>query len=839
MKIKIIAFIIFSLYSFPQVKDTISIKDTSDIISSLNQKQDKRKSDIDTIVFAEARDSIHFKIKDKMMLIFGQGEIKYRQTEIKSGIIEINFDNNEIFAEGIKDDSLGKIIQTPVLIEGTESYSGTRMKYNFKTQRGSISIAETEQEGAKYLGKKINKVDKQTYFIADGIYTTCNDSCYHYHFYSPRMKVIHKEQLIAEWIFIHFGGVPFPIPIPFAVFPLQSGRRSGLISPVFGEDTRYGTYFSRFGYFWAISDFMDWNITGDYYTRGSYRLSSLFRYAKRYEFSGNLEGSFARFVENEVTDPDRAERIDWRLLWSHNQTFTPTLRFDARLEFLSNNQIQRNISDLNEILRNQAYSNATLFKSWDESGNSISINYSRRQVFETNEINEILPSINFSMSQKYPFRSESGLSKNFFESFGISYSSQFQNRRDRINKDLKIRGGISHQISTSFSPKIGYFNVSPYLNYQEKWYNKRIEKFSLRSFRGSDSIVTIDKKEINFVRTFSTGINVSTKLYGIFNPEILGVKSIRHQVIPTIGYSFIPDFSGPFWGYYSEYINQKGDRVKYDKFEREIFGGASGRESQNLNLSVSNIFEMKTLADPSDTTSKENKYQLLNLNANISYDFNADSLKFSDLMLNYRTQIGTFSFDGSSSFTFYDYAENVDRINKFLIDVGKGFLRLTSFNFSISFSLSADKLKKEKVDTLTELNREQFEFTNQTRSIYQGLYSDREPDFSIPWDLSLNYYYNEARPNPNRVFKSSSLSGSLNFNLTPAWKFSFTGSYDLIRKEFAAPQIRISRDLHCWIMNFTWNPIGTFRGYRFEIRVKAPQLQDLKLTKQDQFYEGR
>ncbi|MFB3057874.1 MAG: hypothetical protein ACE1ZQ_12040, partial [Ignavibacteriaceae bacterium] len=55
-------------------------------------------------------------------------------------------------------------------------------------------------------------------------------------------------------------------------------------------------------------------------------------------------------------------------------------------------------------------------------------------------------------------------------------------------------------------------------------------------------------------------------------------------------------------------------------------------------------------------------------------------------------------------------------------------------------------------------------------------------------------------------------------------------------KEFVAPQIKVTRDLHCWLMNFTWNPIGTYQGFRFEIRVKAPQLQDLKLTKQDQFF---
>jgi hypothetical protein len=45
--------------------------------------------------------------------------------------------------------------------------------------------------------------------------------------------------------------------------------------------------------------------------------------------------------------------------------------------------------------------------------------------------------------------------------------------------------------------------------------------------------------------------------------------------------------------------------------------------------------------------------------------------------------------------------------------------------------------------------------------------------------------------------------------------------------------MNISRDLHCWLMNFQWSPLGPYAGYRFEIKVKAPQLQDIKLTKQN------
>jgi hypothetical protein len=40
-------------------------------------------------------------------------------------------------------------------------------------------------------------------------------------------------------------------------------------------------------------------------------------------------------------------------------------------------------------------------------------------------------------------------------------------------------------------------------------------------------------------------------------------------------------------------------------------------------------------------------------------------------------------------------------------------------------------------------------------------------------------------------------------------------------------------------MNLNWNPIGAYRGYRLEIRVKAPQLQDLKVERSRGQFSGR
>ncbi|MBK7629443.1 MAG: LPS-assembly protein LptD [Ignavibacteriales bacterium] len=828
--------------AFAQQTDSLFISSDSLFTSNDSLQVDKPKGktfDVDTTVFASSKDSLIFLVKNKKMKIYGEGNISYKSTEIKSANIFIDFNSNEIDAEGIPSDSLPEnLIGTPILKEGTEVYEGKTMKYNFKSGRGLLSLVKTEMDGSYYTGNKINKVDKETYFIEDGMFTTCDDTtCPHYYFTANKMKVIHKEQLVAEWIFINFGGVPLPIPLPFAVFPIESGRRSGIIPPTYGSDGRLGTYFSRFGYFWAINDYLDLNLTADYYTRGSYRLDSRFRYTKRYDYSGNFTASYGKYLSGESTDPNASENLEWSLRWNHNQSITPTSRFDAKLEFVSGSNINRNINNINEVLRNQAISNATYFKQWEESGNSLSLSYSRTQNFENNNISEILPNLNFSLAQSYPFRDNTGVQE-WYESFGYSYSGQFQNNRNKVNGDLKTRGGIQHNINASLSPKIGYFSISPSFRYNESWYNKQITRFTATDDTGAYFIKTDDVKKIDQVRTFSMGVSASTKFYGMFNINSLGINAIRHIVTPSLSYNYAPDFSTPFWGYYDSYTDSAGKVVEYSKFEQEIFGNPSNQESQSISFSIGNQFEMKTNVDPNDTTSKENKFQLLNLNASMGYNFAGKSFKLSDLNLSYRTQIGSLlSFSGSSTFSPYDYDEN-NRIDRYLVSNGKGLLRLTNTNFSVSLSFSGDKISSSESDNRTTVQQDQYLQASE-RSIYQGLYNDREADFSIPWDISLNYYYNLSRPIPTQENTSSNVSGSLNFNLTPKWKFSVTGSYDLKQKEFSAPQIRISRDLHCWTMSFTWNPIGLYRGYNFEIRVKAPQLQDLKITKRDQFYDGR
>ena len=863
-----IILIFFCSTLFAQQKDSTSFKkNTADSLSTSDSTKSKKKYDVDATVFASASDSLIFDVQKKKMFVHGSGELKYKTTDLKSAKIFVDYNTNELEAFGAVDTSdtaKVKLKQSPRLIEGTETYEGERIKYNFKNQRGYISLAKNKENGQTYAGEEVNKVDKSTYFIKNGTFTTCDADTPHTYFAASEMKVIQKDKIIARWIFMYIGGVPFPIPLPFAVFPNETGRRSGIIIPAYGQENNRGQFFRNFGYFLSMNDYMDLALTGDYYTKGGWGARSRFRYSKRYDFSGTLNAGYSKIIFGEANDPNREVRTDWNISWYHNQQINPTTRFDVNLQFLSSDFLRNNSINYNDILSQDITSNATFSKIWDESGASLSINYNRTQNLASGNINESLPNINFSKSMTYPFKRdnvESLSDQKWYELIGYSYSAQFSNNRRKSGGNLNVRAGVLHNIALSASPKLGYFSVSPSFNYTEKWYNKWVKKENkiiettdpLTGVKSSkDTTVESTINELNFVRTFDMSVSASTKLYGVFNPNILGVESFRHTIMPSVSYNYRPDFANDAWGYYDSYTESNGKVVRYDKYTGEVFGGVSSGQSQSLGFSLGNIFEMKIAKSATDTTKEQKKIQLLNLNASIGYNFAADSMKLSDLSLGYRTQIGDLlSFSGSSSYTFYDYAvtgkdgsgnDVYQKINQYLASNGKGLFRLTGFNFSVSTSLSGEKLKPVETNKQQQDLKEQKDegFNAFAKKDYVGVYDEeRSPDLTIPWNLSLSYNYNFSKPTPNQSQSFSNLSADLGFSLTKNWKFTIRGSYDFQTKQVSAPQITVYRDLHCWEMNFNWNPLGTYSGFRFEIRLKAPELQDIKVTKSGGLYSGR
>jgi lipopolysaccharide assembly outer membrane protein LptD (OstA) len=803
------------------------------------------RSGIDTIVTYTATDSIVYTPASKVMDLFGKGEIQYRTIGLKAELIAVNWNTSVLTARGVvdtSDTSTGGYRGRPDLIDGGETYKGNVISYNFRTKKGKIDFAESEIGEGYYYGEKIKKIDTDVLFVRDGKYTSCDLPHPHYYFGSPEMKVVLNDKVVARPVYLYISDVPV-FALPFGVFPNERGRRSGIITPVYGEDVR-GRFLERLGYYWAINDYADLSMRASGYTGGSWRLDSDFRYALRYNFTGSVGGFFEKRILGERGDPGYSNTRQFSLAFRHNHELDPTTRLDVDFTFASSSAYQSPTSSIDNRLRQDIRSNATLQKRWDGTPHSMTINVSRyQQNLPDNKVRvdyDNLPSVSFSRQQTYPFRSSTGTegTRAFYEQIAFSYSGQLRNAllsvpvAGAVNEfNLEERRGVRHSVPINASAKVGFFSLTPFFNYTELWYDRSIR----REFDPSDSSLTENEiRAIKAVRYFDTGISTSTKLYGIVQPNIFGIKAIRHQVTPSLTYTYRPDFSKPSYGYYGTYVDQTGTTRSYSFYEKGIFGGAPGGEQQSIGVSIGNVFEMKTEA--TDTTGEEKKYRLLNATAGISYNLAADSLRFSEIRLNFNTTIGDrLNMSGGGSFNLYKFVRDDNnpltgrRVNRFLLNEEGRLAQLTSFNFSISTQFSGEK----KETRAGPIQTAEDSLAREYRSGYSGVYDQTLPDFSIPWQLDLTWNYSQNQSNPYNVFRSSTIAARLSFNLTEFWKIEASTSYDIVNRNFVIPQITVYRDLHCWEMNFYWEPIGPFRSYRIEIRLKAPDLHDVKVTKTD------
>ncbi|MEX2191674.1 MAG: putative LPS assembly protein LptD [Bacteroidota bacterium] len=773
----------------------------------------RRVSGLDTLVIYRAMDSISYSLRTRYMNLYGKGDIRYRTIQLEADRIAVNWDTATLTAGGVED-TLGVFSGLPILNDAGEKYDGFKIGYNFRTKKGKIDRGETELEGGYYRGHDIKKVGKDVLFVSDGRYTTCDRDHPHFYFLSPKMKIIPGDVIVAEPVFFYIADVPV-FALPFGVFPNRSGRRSGIIAPAYGEDARLGRYFSHFGYYWAVSDYLDLSTAFDWYSRGGWGNKSHLRYNLRYEFDGSISAGYNRRTEGEVGDPDRTESKDYNVQLLHNQTIDPTANLSVNFTFSSGSYYRNFSTNLNDILRQNIVSNATFSKYWPESNRSFSVAVLRDQNLISGNINETLPSISFTQGAFFPFKGRGSRSDpSWYETIGISYGASGVNGRSKTASTLdsiKTNGGIgtvteyartnvqtlNQNVQMSFSPRLGNFTITPSLGFSDS----RTFTDQRRPVRNSaDSTVVFEQNRPTVSQgNLRASLSTSTRFYGIAQPGIWGVNAIRHTVNPVVSLSYA----------------------------KQVYGTTLGSPSLSANFNIQNNFEMKYQASDS---AKEQKIQLMNIGASVSYNFRAPEFRLSPLNINYRTSIGQFlDLSATTVYNFYQFDTQLGRrVNKFLWDE-KGYLAdLTNFSFSLGTSLSGDRSSSSSSTVSGGDEQEEIQRVDITR----GYYQDADPDFSIPWSLGLNFNFSQSQDDPRQKFRSASLQANLSFNLTTQWKISAHGNYDLIQKQFAAPEVQVSRDLHCWIMNFRWIPIGPSRSYRLEIRIKAPQLSDIKITKQ-------
>ena len=821
--------------------DTAAV-DTSKAHASI-QDSTKRSANagIDTIVNYSARDSIIYSLRTRYMNLYGNSEMQYQTLGLKAERVNVNWDNTTLIAHGVPDTvKADSVIGKPIMRDGGEEYKGDVVRYNFRTRKGKITIGNTKMDNGYYIGDQIKKVEPDVLCVADGIYTTCDQKDPHFYFASPKMKVFVRDQVVAEPVYLYVADVPV-FALPFGVFPAHAGRSSGLIAPAYGKDDTYGWYLSHLGYYWAISDYLDLATKFDLYSRGRWQNQTNINYALRYNFGGSITADYTSSPTGEPSDPNYNVEHDYYFRIQHNQTITPTSNLNVDFTFSSNNYLKNYSLNYADVLTQDIISNATYTKSFGTNG-LLYINVYRDQNIVTDATTENLPSIQFSPGAIYPFRKQTntrGLSDtpesnlNFLDLLTLTYSANFNSTLSKTPTIVSAKvdtsqvgldtlndftntntQSLTQSFSLGISPKLGYFTLNPSFSFGDTrtWTQA---KTPVRDTVDSLRVYNSGKTQV-IQGNLRTGISVGTKFFGLCQPNIFGITGFRQTVEPTVGLTY----------------------------NKTIYGDNIPKYQMLGTFDLVNIFEMKY--EKSDSAKTENKIPLGNLDINFSYDFAADSMNLSAINISYRTAIGQYlNINGSASYDPYvfDTAANNGqgaRVNKLLLKEQGKFGDLTNLSLDLFTSFKGEKKQKASEAGIPEsVKQEQAAVSgeglmqpSQQKSNYSP-YDIENADFSIPWNINLDYKFSQSQPAPNQYSHTSYITASLSFNLTEKWQIQTSGSYDIIAKQLQTPTLSVTRDLHCWVMTFSWYPTGPIEGYKFELKVKAPQLQDLKITKQN------
>lgn len=812
------------------------------------------------VVKYHADDSVVLNIPEKTFHLYGNVTVDYDEINLKAAEVDY-FQAENLLKARYRLDTAGNRKGAPIFTQqGEEPSQSDSMFYDFKTKKGKVFSTVSKQGEGFIYSRQAKKMPDNSVNSIGNIFTTCDYDPPHFDFRAKKIKVIPNKLMISGPANLEIEGVPTPLFIPFAIFPLTHGQRTGILPPTYEASQQKGIGLINGGYYLGFGEYLDLTLRGEVYSYGSWGATINPRYFKRYRYSGSfmLSINSTRFGDPET--PDFTKSKDFRVMWSHSMDSKahPGVSFSASVNAGTSTYNYYNVTDAQTRLNNILSSSIAFSKSWQGSPFNLTLSANHTQNTSTRQVSITLPELAFNMNTIYPFQPKEFVgTPQWYQKIGVGYALSMRNSVNFVDSMFLKPGffddfqtGIQHQVPISLTlPAFKFLTISPGVSYTERWYTKeRLLTFNPKL----NKIDTAYHFGFYTARQASTSLSLSSAVYGMFqfnkhNKEAR-IQAIRHVMRPSVSLSYQPDMNKQF--YYDLRVDTSAnipdipvsyfDGIGFGPFGRGTFGGIS--------FSLDNNLEMKMKSRKDTANGGIKKVKLLDgFGITGSYNLVADSFKLSPFSVYARTTLFN-KVNISGSGVIDPYVHNVygRRIDKYVWDNGKASIgSLTNGSVSVSTSFkSKEKTGGQKpIDQEEEMQPGLDPMQQQQENIRRMHENPGDyVDFSIPWSVNLSYSlnFNKTRtPDYKRdttIFVQS-LNFSGDFSLTPQWKFGVSSGFDFIHKKLTYTTLNITRDLHCWRMSISVIPMGFYKSFSITISPTAGILHDLRLNRTRQFYD--
>ena len=792
----------------------------------------------------------------------------------------------------------------------------------------SFGIAQVQLDSA---GKS------PTVWGGGGTLTSCTDSIPDYHFEFNEAKR-YGNSLVGRPAVLYLKDIPV-MWLPFFFSDTRNGRHNGILMPQFGvgdivrNSPTYRRNVEHAGYYWALNDYMDIATWLDW--RSSAGATQGDPGWIKYNADWNYKW-LDRFLGGRIGLGYTSQRdgsTNTAVSWSHQQDFSHDSHFNSNLNYVTSTTLQRQ-NTFNPYAALATISSQATYQS-KLGPASFSLGATRKQYPGRDQVDQTFPTLSLTStaigigswltwtpsfsfnrsdvlhmdqpgiglfeystnaaggrdSTKNTSRSSANSSITFdtpLQIFGKDFKNSFRITQQRNNfaqqfpiydvntgeiTDTRVFAA-TYQTAIDWTPDFSLpplarnrFNLTPSLSLQ----NVDPGPFWVASERSNGQFVSQKKR-------FTAGLSASPTLFGLF-PGFGPFQRIRHQISPTIGYTYAPaaDVS-------DEYLRALGRT-------RKGYLGSLMQNAVTFGLTQNFEAKLKTRGDTSGNTEGQT-IRLLTLNMTpLSYDFvRANSPTVHSKLAGFTTENWGYSVN-SELLPGFDFSSNYSLFQgSALSDTAKFKPYLTSI--SASFNISRDQnpltvLSRLFGRTAAPQSQPTANPTNGVRSPADEAQaralaaqpvagSGRNDRFLIPssqgWRASFTFSRSSPRPpvggtpiefDPRarcaqnfgegtllfdacvaqqriqpttdtpvtsqtaggqayHIPPTTSLNGNINFDLTTKWTASWQTTYDFERHEFASHLVSLQRDIHDWraLFGFSQSPNGNF-AFNFSVALKA------------------
>ncbi len=860
--------------SSSQMLDTIPVPNDSLPLNFGNRSTKNVKfstSSPETEIVYGAKDKKWFDLQNNLVHLYGEAFVEYGTLKLKAGYIVFDFKNNIATAEGVLD-SVGNDVQKPTFKDGDNEFSYKKLRYNFKTKKGFVYTTYTKEGDLFVQGVETKFISKESdstllydqIFNKNAIITSCELDHPHFGIRAQKLKVVPSQLAVLGPARLEIADIPTPLILPFGFFPLVQGKSSGLIFPDNYEySDQWGFGLQNIGYYFGINDYIDMKVTGDIYLRGSWGLGVETNYTKRYKYRGGLTLAYSSRLNEVVNQLEKAKATSFAIRWNHNQDAKAhpyfTIGGSVNMEFGGYTDLN-NPSFNSRANNNTQRSNLSLSHSLPGTPFSASASFNHSQNLSTGTVTMTFPNLQLRMNQIYPFkRKKIQGGQKWYENITLNYSSEAKNYVQANDSTFfsratldKLQYGVKHQASSGTSVKVlKYFNFNPSVNYDETWYFRRNEKSLLNETildstqidlsPNGEAIYRVDTtygRQLDTVitafvpyRNFNASASMSTTIFGTKKFSKGKIRGIRHVIKPSASLNYQPLNRNRYIDYVdSDYRAAYNVPEEYEIIPSGVFGAPNLNNLGAFNVSyqLKNDLEGKYLSKKDSTVKNIKIFNNWNISGN--YNLNADSLNFSKVSFttgNTSFLKGIIGLGFNMSLDPYAINEKGQRINEFYFNSTKNPLRFDQLNLTVNTNFTIKQIRgmiagiggDEETGTKSEEDKEKEKLKQ------QETFLDLFNDFSI----SHSFRYTGVDMGAKDTFFISTNTISLrgNVKLTENWRIRVGNfGYDFKNKGFTYPDFGFERQLHCWKMNFNWQP--RYGTYTFFIGVSSSTLNFIK-----------